>query len=126
MLPTRQCASPFRSFSFSDGTPLVAAHVARASTIDTLIARIIPGLSTAVAEFESVTVNTLYVPEDQTRAWEDTDARPARRTTTPALRRWYIGGNTTHGPLRDPRVRRAIAGGNGSFCSDTTLPPGDG
>jgi len=80
-----------------------------APTIDTLIARIIPEPSTAVAEFESGTVDILYVPEDQTRAWEDTDARQARLTSAPALRLWYIGVNTTRGPLRDVRVRRAIA-----------------
>ena len=80
-----------------------------ASTIDTLIARIIPEPSTAVAEFESGTVDILYVPEDQTRAWEDTDARKARLTSAPALRLWYIGVNTTRGPLKDARVRRAIA-----------------
>ena len=48
--------------------------------IDTLVARIIPEPSTAVAEFESGTVDILYVPEDQTRAWEETDARQARLT----------------------------------------------
>ncbi len=77
--------------------------------IDTLIARIIPEPSTAVAEFEAGTVDILYVPEDQTKAWEDTDTRSARLTSAPALRLWYIGVNTTRGPLKDVRVRRAIA-----------------
>ncbi len=80
-----------------------------APAIDTLIARIIPEPSTAVAEFEGGTVDILYVPEDQTRAWEETDARSARLTSAPALRLWYIGVNTTRGPLVDVRVRRAIA-----------------
>jgi peptide/nickel transport system substrate-binding protein/oligopeptide transport system substrate-binding protein len=80
-----------------------------APTIDTLIARIIPEPSTAVAEFESGSVDILYVPEDQTRAWEETDARQARLTSAPALRLWYMGVNTTRGPLADVRVRRAIA-----------------
>lgn len=80
-----------------------------APTIDTLVARIIPEPSTAVAEFESGTVDILYVPEDQTRAWEDTDTRSARLASAPALRLWYIGVNTTRGPLTDVRVRRAIA-----------------
>lgn len=80
-----------------------------APTIDTLVARIIPEPSTAVAEFESGTVDLLYVPEDQTRAWEDTDTRSARLTSAPALRLWYIGVNTTRGPLKDVRVRQAIA-----------------
>ncbi len=80
-----------------------------APSIDTLVARIIPEPSTAVAEFESGTVDLLYVPEDQTRAWEDTDTRSARLTSAPALRLWYIGVNTTRGPLKDARVRQAIA-----------------
>ena len=78
-------------------------------TIDTLVARIIPEPSTSVAEFESGTVDLLYVPEDQTKAWEETDTRSARLTSAPSLRLWYIGVNTTRGPLKDVRVRRAIA-----------------
>ncbi len=80
-----------------------------AATIDTLLARIIPEPSTAVAEFESGTVDILYVPEDQTRAWEETDSRQAKLTSAPALRLWYIGVNTTRGALKDVRVRQAIA-----------------
>ena len=86
-----------------------ANYFGGAPTIDTLVARIIPEPSTAVAEFESGTVDILYVPEDQTRAWEETDARQARLTSAPALRLWYIGVNTTRGPLKDVRVRQAIA-----------------
>lgn len=78
-------------------------------SFDTLLARIVPEPSTAVAEFEASTVDILYVPEDQTRAWEETDTRSARLTSAPALRLWYIGVNTTRGPLKDVRVRRAIA-----------------
>lgn len=77
--------------------------------IDTLIARIIPEPSTAVAEFEAGTVDLLYVPEDQTREWENTDERKGRLVSAPALRLWYMGVNTTRGPLKDVRVRQAIA-----------------
>jgi len=80
-----------------------------APSIDTLLARIIPEPSTAVAEFESGTVDILYVPEDQTASWEPTGERSARVTSAPALRLWYIGVNTTRGPLADVHVRRAIA-----------------
>ena len=80
-----------------------------APSIDTLIARIIPEPSTAVAEFESGTVDILYVPEDQTRAWEKTDAQKATMVSAPALRLWYMGVNVTRGPLTDVRVRQAIA-----------------
>lgn len=80
-----------------------------APSVDTLIARIIPEPSTAVAEFESGTVDLLYVPEDQTREWEATEERKARLVSAPALRLWYMGVNSTRGPLKDVRVRQAIA-----------------
>lgn len=80
-----------------------------APSIDTLIARIIPEPSTAVAEFEAGTVDILYVPEDQTREWQDADAKKATLVSAPALRLWYMGVNVTRGPLRDVRVRQAIA-----------------
>ncbi len=80
-----------------------------APSIDTLIARIIPEPSTAVAEFEAGTVDILYVPEDQTRDWENTDTKKATLVSAPALRLWYLGVNVTRGPLKDVRVRQAIA-----------------
>lgn len=75
---------------------------------DSLRARIIREPSTAVAEFEVGNVDLLYVPEAETRRWEETDERNAMLTSAPALRLWYVGINTTRGPLRDARVRRAI------------------
>lgn len=80
-----------------------------APSFDTLMARIIPEPSTAVAEFESGTVDILYIPEDQTKAWENTDDRKAKLVSAPALRLWYLGVNNTRGPLKDVRVRQAIA-----------------
>jgi ABC-type transport system substrate-binding protein len=84
-------------------------YYGKVPVIDTLIARIIPEASTSVAEFESGTVDLLYVPEEQTREWENTDERRARLSSAPALRLLYIGANVTRGPLKDVRVRRAIA-----------------
>lgn len=75
---------------------------------DSLRARIIPEPSTAVAEFESGNVDVLYVPEGETRNWEDTDDKKAMLETAPALRVFYIAINTTRGPLADPRVRQAL------------------
>ena len=85
--------------SYFDGAP----------KFDTLLARIIPEPTTAVAEFESGTVDVLYVPEDQTKDWESTPEKKARLQSAPALRLWYIGVNVTRGPLKDVRVRQAIA-----------------
>ena len=75
---------------------------------DTLIARIIPEPSTAVAEFENGTVDVLKVPEGETRAWEQTDERSARLQSAPALILYHVAINTTRGPLADARVRQAI------------------
>lgn len=85
------------------------AYFGGAPSIDTLIARIIPEPSTAVAEFESGAVDILYIPEDQTKAWENTDEKKGKLVSAPALRLWYMGINTTRGPLKDVRVRQAIA-----------------
>jgi peptide/nickel transport system substrate-binding protein/oligopeptide transport system substrate-binding protein len=75
---------------------------------DSLMARIIPEPSTAVAEFESGNVDLLYVPEAETGQWEHTDEKKALLVSAPALRLFYVALNTTRGPLKDARVRRAI------------------
>lgn len=85
------------------------AYYSGAPAFDTLLARIIPEPSTAVAEFEAGSVDILYIPEEQTKSWENTDERRANLVSAPALRLWYIGVNTTRGPLKDVRVRQALA-----------------
>ncbi len=75
---------------------------------DSLMARIVPEPSTAVAEFESGNVDVLYIPESETRNWEQTDDRKGMLMTAPALRLWYVAINTTRGPLKDVRVRQAL------------------
>jgi len=75
---------------------------------DSLMARIIAEPSTAVAEFETGNVDVLYVPEGETRNWEQTDEKKALLLSAPALRMIYIAINTTRGPLADPRVRQAL------------------
>jgi ABC-type transport system substrate-binding protein len=79
-----------------------------APKLDSLMIRIIPEPSTAVAEFESGNVDILYVPEADAPRWEQTDEKKALLTSAPALRLWYVALNTTRGPLRDMRVRRAL------------------
>lgn len=75
---------------------------------DSLMARIVPEPSTAVAEFESGNVDVLYVPEGETQNWEQTDEKKAMLESAPALRVFYIAINTTRGPLADKRVRQAL------------------
>jgi len=83
------------------------SYWAGAPKADSLRARIIAEPSTAVAEFESGTVDVLLVPPGDTRRWEGT-ANQAVMMSVPALQLVYIAINTTRGPLADPRVRRAI------------------
>lgn len=75
---------------------------------DSLMLRIIPEPSTAVAEFESGNVDLLYVPEAETPRWERSDEKKALLVSAPALRLWYVALNVDHGPLRDVRVRQAL------------------
>ena len=79
-----------------------------APATDTLIARIIPEPSTAVAEFEAGNVDILVIPQGETVAWEETDEKKATLQSAPALILYYVAINTTRGPLTDVRVRQAI------------------
>jgi ABC-type transport system substrate-binding protein len=79
-----------------------------APSTDTLIARIIPEPSTAVAEFESGNVDLLVIPQGETASWEQTDEKKALLQSAPALILYYVAINTTRGPLKDARVRQAI------------------
>ena len=79
-----------------------------APAAESLMARIIPEPSTAVAEFEAGNVDVLEVPEGETRNWEQTDEKKAMLMSAPALRVFYVAINTTRGPLADARVRQAL------------------
>lgn len=87
-----------RNASYHGGAPLA----------DSLEARIIPEMSTAEAEFEAGNVDVLWLPEQATPAWEENDETRRLLQSAPSLRLIYAAMNTTHGPLRDVRVRRAI------------------
>ena len=110
-----------------------------APKLDSLLTRIIPEPSTAVAEFEAGNVDLLYVPESETEQWEQTDERKALLVSAPALRLWYVAINCTRGPLRDARVRRALnyavdvptilqhlVGGRGRLAAGVIPPSLDG
>jgi ABC-type transport system substrate-binding protein len=75
---------------------------------DSLMARIIPEMSTATAEFEAGNVDVLNVPDQTSKSWEADPEKKNLMTSAPALRLWYVAINTTRGPLRDPRVRQAL------------------
>ncbi|MEA2766460.1 MAG: peptide/nickel transport system substrate-binding protein [Gemmatimonadaceae bacterium] len=75
---------------------------------DSLMARIIPEMSTATAEFEAGNVDVLNVPDQTSKSMEADPAKKKLLTSTPALRFWYVAINVTRGPLKDPRVRQAL------------------
>lgn len=75
---------------------------------DTLIARIFPERSTAAAEYEAGNIDILNVPEQESRTWEADPSKKSMLQSAPALRFWYVGINTTRGPLGDVRVRQAL------------------
>ncbi|HVE80424.1 MAG TPA: ABC transporter substrate-binding protein [Gemmatimonadaceae bacterium] len=106
---------------------------------ESLMARIIPEPSTAVAEFESGNVDLLEIPEGESRQWEDTDERKALVHKAPGLRLYYVGVNVTRGPLGDRRVRQALnhavdvrtivnqlVGGRGRLAAGVIPPSLDG
>ena len=75
---------------------------------DSLTARIIPEMSTATAEFEAGNVDVLDVPDQTSKSWDADAEKKKLLTSAPALRFWYVGINTTRGPLTDVRVRQAL------------------
>jgi peptide/nickel transport system substrate-binding protein/oligopeptide transport system substrate-binding protein len=75
---------------------------------DSLMARIIPEMSTATAEFEAGNVDVLNVPDQTSKSWDADPAKKKLLTSAPALRFWYVAINTTRGPLTDVRVRQAL------------------
>ncbi len=73
---------------------------------DTLRIRIIPEPLTQAAEYEAGQLSVVEVPVGETRRWEQTKASELQRR--PGLKDLYVAINTTRGPLRDVRVRRAL------------------
>jgi peptide/nickel transport system substrate-binding protein/oligopeptide transport system substrate-binding protein len=73
---------------------------------DTLRIRIIPEPLTQAAEYEAGQLSVVEVPVGETRRWEQTHAEELQRR--PGLKDLYVAINTTRGPLKDVRVRRAL------------------
>jgi len=75
---------------------------------DSLKARIIAEPSTAVAEFQSGTVDVLQIPQGEIADWQEDSERRKLLASTPSLQLVYVAINTTRGPLADVRVRQAL------------------
>ena len=82
------------------------AYWGGAPRADSLLIRIIPEALTQAAEYESGRLSVVEVPVGETRRWEQ--QRPAEIQRRVTIRDVYVAMNTTRGPLRDVRVRRAL------------------
>ena len=103
-------SGPWRFVSWSHDDQIVLAKNPRywggPPHMDTLRIRIIPEPLTRAAEYEAGRLSVVEVPFSETKRWEDRHGAELQRR--PALRDLYIALNTTRGPLKDPRVRRAL------------------
>ena len=103
-------SGPWRFVSWSHDDAIVLAgnptYWAGPPKEDTLVVRIIPEALTQAAEYETGNLSMVEIPFGETQRWEM--ARPEELQRRPALRDLYIAINTTRGPLRDVRVRRAL------------------
>lgn len=103
-------SGPWKFVSWSHDDAIVLArndsYWGGAPKSDTLRIRIIPEPLTQAAEYESGQLSVVEVPVGETRRWQETRAQELQRR--PALRDLYVAINTTRGPLKDVRVRRAL------------------
>jgi peptide/nickel transport system substrate-binding protein/oligopeptide transport system substrate-binding protein len=103
-------SGPWRFVSWSHDDAIVFArnptYWAGPPKEDTLTVRIIPEALTQAAEYETGNLDVVEIPFGETRRWEM--AHPEELQRRPTIRDFYIAINTTRGPLRDVRVRRAL------------------
>jgi peptide/nickel transport system substrate-binding protein/oligopeptide transport system substrate-binding protein len=103
-------SGPWRFVSWSHDDAIVLArnpdYWGGPPEADSLLVRIIPEALTQGAEYETGNLSVVEIPFGETQRWEMT--RPEELQRRPALRDLFIAMNTTRGPLRDVRVRRAL------------------
>ncbi len=103
-------SGPWRFVAWAHDDALLLARNERywggRPAMDSLRIRIIPEALTQAAEYESGTLSVVEIPFSETRRWEQ--GFPEQLQRRPSIRDLYIAINTTRGPLRDVRVRRAL------------------
>jgi ABC-type transport system substrate-binding protein len=103
-------SGPWRFVSWAHDDQLVFAknptYWAGPPKADTLRIRIIPEPLTQAAEYEAGRLSVVEIPFGETLRWEQSSPEQIQRR--PALRALYVAVNTTRGPLKDARVRRAL------------------
>ncbi|MEO8199187.1 MAG: ABC transporter substrate-binding protein [Gemmatimonadota bacterium] len=98
----------FVSWAHDDAIVLVRndAYWGEKPLSDSIRIRIIPEALTQAAEYESGQLSVVEIPFGESRRWEAEHGPEILRR--PAIRDVYIAINTTRGPLKDVRVRRAL------------------
>lgn len=103
-------SGPWRLVSWTHDNSLVLAanldYWGGRPVADSIRVRIIPEASTQTAEFETGQLSVVEIPFGETRRWESTAGDRLQKRA--AIRDVYIAMNTTRGPLRDVRVRKAM------------------
>jgi ABC-type transport system substrate-binding protein len=103
-------SGPWKFVSWSHDDAIVLARNERywggRPKSDTLRIRIIPEPLTQAAEYEAGQLSVVEVPIGETRRWEQ--IHPEELQRRPGLKDLYVAINTTRGPLKDVRVRRAL------------------
>jgi peptide/nickel transport system substrate-binding protein/oligopeptide transport system substrate-binding protein len=103
-------SGPWKFVSWSHDDQIVLAknpsYWGGAPKADTLRIRIIPEPLTQAAEYLAGRLDVVEIPFGETARWESDHANELQRR--PAIRDLYIAINTTRGPLKDVRVRRAL------------------
>ena len=103
-------SGPWKFVSWSHDDAIVLSknehYWGAAPRSDSLKIRIIPEPLTRAAEYEAGQLSVVEVPVGETHQWEESHAPELQRR--PALRDLYLAINTTRGPLKDVRVRRAL------------------
>jgi ABC-type transport system substrate-binding protein len=103
-------SGPWKFVSWSHDDAIVLARNDKywggVAKSDTLRIRIIPEPLTQAAEYEAGHLSVVEVPVGETQRWRETHEQELQRR--PALRDYYVAINTTRGPLKDVRVRRAL------------------
>jgi peptide/nickel transport system substrate-binding protein/oligopeptide transport system substrate-binding protein len=103
-------SGPWKFVSWSHDDAIVLSrnenYWGGAPKADTLRIRIVPEPLTQAAEYEAGQLSVVEVPIGETRRWEAAHSSELQRR--PVIREYYVAINTTRGPLKDPRVRRAL------------------
>jgi ABC-type transport system substrate-binding protein len=103
-------SGPWRFVSWAHDDAIVLArnedYWGTKPAADSIRIRIIPEALTQAAEYEAGQLSVVEIPFGESRRWESEHGTEILKR--PAIRDVYIAINTTRGPLKDVRVRRAL------------------